>query len=256
MAHPFEVRKEIEIEATPEEVWDAIATGPGLDAWFMGRNEVEPGEGGKVRMTLPSWTLESTITVWDPPRRLVTDTGEGENGRLMVFEYLIEGREGGSTVLRFVHSGFLPGDDWETEYEALRSGDPMYIHKLAQYLKYFRGRTATPIDVYGQEVPDRAEAWARFRSGLGLTDAVSQGERVRLAPEGLPPIEGVADYVSQETLGIRTNDGLYRFIYGLGGTVVLGHHIFAHVDQRTTELAWQAWLDNTFAQHEGSQAPR
>jgi uncharacterized protein YndB with AHSA1/START domain len=247
MAHPFEVRKEIEVDATPEEVWEAISTGPGLDAWFMGRNEVQPGEGGKVRMTLPSWTLESTITVWDPPRRLVTDTGEGEDGRLMVFEYLIEGREGATTIVRFVHSGFLPGDDWETEYEALKSGDPMYIHKLAQYLKYFRGRTATPIDVYGAQVPDRDQAWSRFRSGLGLTGAVSEGDQVLLTPEDLPPLEGVVDYQSQETLGLRTSDGLYRFIYGLGGTVVLGHHIFTDGDQETTERALKAWLDNTFA---------
>jgi uncharacterized protein YndB with AHSA1/START domain len=247
MAQPFEVRKEIETEATPEEVWEAISTGPGLDSWFMGRNEVEPGEGGKLRMTLPAWTLESTVTVWDPPKRLVTDTGEGEDGRLMVFEYLIEGREGGSTILRFVHSGFLPGDDWETEYEALKRGDPMYIQKLAEYLKYFRGRTATPIDVYGAQVPDREQAWARIRSGLGLSGAVADGDKVRLTPDGLPEMDGVVDYLSPETLGVRTSDGLYRFIHGLEGTVVLGHHIFADVDQQATERAWQTWLERTLA---------
>jgi uncharacterized protein YndB with AHSA1/START domain len=247
MAHPFEVRKEIETEATPEEVWEAIATGPGLDAWFMGRNEVEPGEGGKVRMILPAWTLEATVTVWDPPKRLVTDTGKDEDGRLMVFEYLIEGREGGSTILRFVHSGFLPGDDWETEYEALKRGDPMYIQKLAEYLKYFRNRTATPIDVYGPQVPDREQAWARIRSGLGLPSAIADGDQVRLTPDGLPTMEGVVDYVSPETLGVRTSEGLYRFIYGLGGTVVLGHHIYADVDQQATERAWQTWLERTLA---------
>ena len=37
------------VHATPEEVWQAIATGPGIDSWFMGRNEVEPGEGGRPR---------------------------------------------------------------------------------------------------------------------------------------------------------------------------------------------------------------
>jgi uncharacterized protein YndB with AHSA1/START domain len=246
MAHPFKFEKEIELEATPEEVWEAITTGPGLDSWFMGRNEVNPGEGGKVRMTLPAWTLESTVTVWDPPRRFVTETAEGEDGRLMAFEYLIEGREGGTTVLRFVHSGFLPGDDWETEFDALKQGNPMYLHKLAQYLKYFRGRTATPIDAYGPQVADREHAWAVFRGGLGLTGAVDEGDQVRLTPEGLPPIKGVVDYVSPDTLGVRTNDGLFRFIYGLGGTVVLGHHIFADADQNETEQAWQSWLTRLF----------
>ena len=48
-------------------------------------------------------------------------------------------------------------------------------------------------------------------SGLGLAPSVTQGDRVRLTPEGLPPIEGVADYVAATFLGVRTEDALYRF---------------------------------------------
>jgi hypothetical protein len=55
------------------------------------------------------------------------------------------------------------------------------------------------------------------------------------------------DFASPETLGVRTSDGLYRFIHGLGGTVVLGHHIFSDVDQQETERAWQSWLTRLFA---------
>jgi hypothetical protein len=29
MTHPFEVRGEITVDATPDQVWDAIASGPG-----------------------------------------------------------------------------------------------------------------------------------------------------------------------------------------------------------------------------------
>jgi uncharacterized protein YndB with AHSA1/START domain len=245
MARPFEVRKEIELDATPEEVWEAIATGPGIDAWFMGTNEVEPREGGVARMTLPGWTSESTVKVWDPPNRFVTETARGEDGRFMAFEYLIEGRGGGSTVLRFVHSGFLPDDEWEAEYEALKTGDPAYLQKLAEYLKYFRGRTAVPVSAYGPQV-DKERAWAVFRDALGLTGEVAEGDRVRSTPEGLPPIEGVVDYVSPDFLGVRTSDGLYRFIHGMG-TVVVGHHIFSDVDQQATERAWQSWIERAFA---------
>jgi uncharacterized protein YndB with AHSA1/START domain len=248
MAHPFEVRKEIEVDGTPEEVWEAVTTGPGLDSWFMGSNEIEPREGGTARMVLPAWTLESTVKVWDPPNRFVTETTEDEDGRLMTFEYIIEGHGGGKTVLRFVHSGFLAGDDWEDEYDALKRGDPMYIHKLAQYLKYFRGRTAKPIDVYGPLVTDPDEAWAGLRRGLGLTRPVAEGDQVRLTPEGLAPIEGVVDFVSPETLGVRSGDGLYRFIHGLGGIVVLGHHIFSDdADQEEAQRDWQSWLSRIFA---------
>jgi uncharacterized protein YndB with AHSA1/START domain len=246
MAHPFEVRKEIEVDATPEEIWEAIATGPGIDSWFMGTNEVEPREGGTVRTKLPAWTMEATVRVWDPPRRLRTETGESEDGRSMAFEYLIEGRGGGSTVIRFVHSGFLAGDDWETEYEALKRGDPMYILKLAEYLTYFRGRIGKPVSAYGPQV-DAERAWTVFKGALGLAGEVAEGDRVLATPEGLPPIQGVVDYVSPETLGVRASDGLYRFIHGFNGTVVLGHHIFSDVDQQATERAWQTWVDRAFA---------
>jgi hypothetical protein len=68
---------------------------------------------------------------------------------------------------------------------------------------------------------------------------------VRLTPEGLAPIEGVVDYVSPVALGVRTGDGLYRF-FGRGGTVGVGHHIFADVDQQQAERSWQAWLTRLF----------
>ena len=46
MPRDFEIADEITLAATPEQVWDAIATGPGVDSWFMGRTELEPGHGG------------------------------------------------------------------------------------------------------------------------------------------------------------------------------------------------------------------
>jgi uncharacterized protein YndB with AHSA1/START domain len=247
MAHGFEIEDRIEVKATPEQVWDAIATGPGLDSWFMGRNEVEPRQGGTVRITHPGWTLESTVTAWDPPKRFAHRSPEGEDGTLHQFEYVIEGRQGGSTGVRWVHSGFL-GDDWEAEYEGMSEGDPMYFNKLAQYLTYFRGRTATPIDAYGPQVTDRKGAFDVFSDGLGLTGPVSLGDEVRLTPDGLPLLEGVVDYLSPSFLGVRTNDGLYRFIHGFDGSVVIGHHVFSgDIDQHEAEQAWQSWLTRTFA---------
>jgi uncharacterized protein YndB with AHSA1/START domain len=245
MARPFEVRTEIETEATPEQAWDAITTGPGMDGWFMGRNEVEPRMGGAARTTIPGFTMESTVTGWDRPRRFVIESARAEDGRSMAFEYLIEGR-GGKTVVRLVHSGFLPDDDWEQEFEALKIGDPAYLQKLGQYLKYFRGRTATPISAYGPQV-ERDRAWTVFKKALGLTGDAVEGTRVQSSLEGLPPIDGVVDYVSPDFLGVRTSDALYRFIHGLGGTVVLGHHIFSNVDQKATEQAWQTWVNQAFA---------
>ncbi len=247
MTHPFEVTGDVALDATPDEVWKAIATGPGIDTWLMGRNEVEPREGGKTRMTMGDMTQEGTVTAWDPGNRFASRGAEGPDGSIHAFEYLIEGREGGGTVLRFVHSGFM-GDDWEAEYEALQKGWAMYLDKLGEYFTFFRGRKATPITAMVPPKEDEGDVMQRLRQGLGLSGTPAAGDRVRLTRENLPPIEGVVDYVKGDFLGVRTDDAIYRFIRGYAGGAVLGHHLFAEgVDQQATEQAWQDWLTKLFA---------
>jgi uncharacterized protein YndB with AHSA1/START domain len=250
--HEFEIREEVTVDATPEQVWEAIATGPGIDAWFMGRNEVEPREGGTVRMTLGPYAEEATVTAWEPPRRFAYRGGEGEDGSFMAFEYLIEGRQGGGTVVRLVQSGVLGGDDWEAEYDALRKGWPMYLRTLAQYLAHFPGRTATPVSAQGPMQADQDRVWEALKRGLGLTGTVTEGDQARFTLDGTEH-QGVVDAVHHASsadeptfLGVRTADGLYRFL-GRGGTVGVGHHIFAEVDQQQAERSWQAWLARLFA---------
>ena len=87
---------------------------------------------------------ESTITAWDPPHHFVDEGTPGPDGVVHAMEFTLEGRSGTTTV-RFVHSGFL-GDDWESEYDALAEGDPMYIHQLAEYVRFFRGRPVTIVE--------------------------------------------------------------------------------------------------------------
>jgi uncharacterized protein YndB with AHSA1/START domain len=246
MPHEFELRKQVTLEATPEQVWEAIATGPGIDSWFMGRNEIEPREGGAARQYFGDFPVEATVTAWEPSRRFGFRSNDNPDGSFMAFEYLIEGRDHGSTVLRLVQSGIL-GDDWETEYDALSQGWDMYLHTLGQYLTYFPGRFAVVVFAARPHGGGGEPVWSVLQRGLGLTGPVSQGDRVRLTPEGFDPIDGVADYVRPGFLGVRNNDGLYRFAQGMHDTLVVGHHIFAEVDPKKTEHAWQEWLTTLFA---------
>jgi uncharacterized protein YndB with AHSA1/START domain len=240
MPHEFELRKEIILEATPEQVWEAIATGPGLDGWFMGRNQVEPREGGRSSMTVGDHTEEATVTAWEPPRRFAYRAGTPDG--FMAFEWLVEGRDDGTCVLRLVQSGVL-GDDWEGEYDALDRGWGMYLHQLAQYLRHFRGRPATPVTLMGPGPGDADQLWPRLWRGLGLAGKPAEGDRVRLTPEGLDPVEGVVDYLSPDILGVRADDGLYRFICGFEGSVGVGHHLYGDdVDPGQAEATWRAWL--------------
>jgi uncharacterized protein YndB with AHSA1/START domain len=248
MAHPFELTHEIEVPATPEEVWEAITTGPAVDSWFMGVNEIEPREGGVAKTTMREGTEEATITAWEPPTRFASRTPEGADGAVHAFEYLVEGRDEKSTVVRWVHSGFL-GENWEKEYEGLSEGDPMYFDKLRVYLTHFRGLTATPVSVFGPVVPDRDEAWGKLHRALGLQDAPKLGDRVRLTPEGLPQLDGEVDWRSRDFLGVRTGDGIYRFMHisVFGGPTGVGHHLFQDgLDRAGIERAWGDWLNRTF----------
>jgi uncharacterized protein YndB with AHSA1/START domain len=240
MSHEFELTHDINLDATPEQVWAAIATGPGIDSWFMGRNEVEPREGGSATMSMPGFTSESTVTAWEPGRHFAYRSPTEEDGSFMAFEYLIEGRDGGSTALRLVHSGILTGD-WETEYDALRKGNPLYLRTLAQYLKHFPGRTAVPVTVFGPQQADQDKVWAAVTNAVGLTKDVSEGDEVHFTVGG-QQVDGVVDTVLEPSfLGLRTDDALLRFV-GRGGVVLTGHHIFAGVSQATVEQTWSEWL--------------
>jgi uncharacterized protein YndB with AHSA1/START domain len=235
MARELELRKEVALEATPEQVWEAIATGPGLAAWFMPM-EFDPDS--------------AMVMAWEPGKRLAVQTPQAEDGSTHAFEYLIEGREGGTAVLRFVHSGFL-GDDWSSEYESMTSkGWDMYLHTLAQYLRYFPGRRATYIGAEGPPSSAQETGWPAVLRALGLTGSVQPGDRVRLTPDGPALIGGVVDYLTPNFLGVRTSDALYRF-HGrvpLGMSVAVGHHLYTdEVDGEEAAKKWQSWLDGVFA---------
>ena len=253
MPPEFELRKEITLDATPEEVWEAIATGPGIDAWFMGRNRVEPREGGRTSMTIGEQTEEATVTAWEPPHRFAYRGGSPDGSVFMAFEWLVEGRDDGTCVLRLVQSGIM-GDDWVTEYDALAKGWDMYLHQLGQYLRFFRGRTATPITLWGRGPADAATMWTGLRRGLGLAGPPAEGDRLRLTPDGPGPVDGAVDYLSPDILGVRSGDGLYRFMRGSDGSTAIGHHLFADdLDAKEVELAWRAWLDRLFPAAPGDE---
>jgi uncharacterized protein YndB with AHSA1/START domain len=240
MTHPFEIELETVLPAGPEEVWEAIATGPGIDSWFMGRNEVDPREGGICTMETGGHREEAVITAYEPGKRLATRTATAADGRFMAFEYLIEGRDGGSTVLRVVHSGML-GDDWEDEYDALRRGWPFHLHTLREYLTHFSGRTGVPVFALAPSGTRSAqEVRAALAGRLSLPVPVVVGARAHAEPAGLPPLDGEVVWADDERFEVRTADGIHGFHHG-AGMVLMFHHLFGP-DADGAEAAWQRWL--------------
>jgi uncharacterized protein YndB with AHSA1/START domain len=253
MGHEFRLDQQIEIEATPEQVWAAIATGPGVDSWFMGRSEIEPGEGGSTRLTMLGQIETATITAWQPGERFAHRGPAGPDGTFMALEYLIEARAGASTVLRIVQSGVL-GDNWDAEYEAMQAGWPMYLETLVAYLTHFADRTATPVTAILPGAGDGSHVFAELCRQFGLSAPAAVGQPARLETGPMETaqlaVRGVVDCASEpHYLGVRTPDALYRFIHSgseRGNAVVIGHHIFADIDRAATEQAWQSWLTHVF----------
>jgi hypothetical protein len=167
---------------------------------------------------------------------------EAPDGRFMAFEYLIEGRGGDTTVLRVVQSGML-GDDWETEFEAMKAGWPIYLETLKQYVTYFTGRTPSVTTVFRPGAGGPDAVWKIVTESLGVTPDLAEGDAVRL-PDGSA---GVVFYANLPVnLGVRTDEGLYRFIHSgtaRGDVLVLGHQNFAGRDEQP---AWEAWTAERF----------
>jgi hypothetical protein len=168
---------------------------------------------------------------------------------MMAFEYIVEGRDGGGTILRLVHSGFL-GDDWETEYDALSVGDRVYLRKLGVYLARFGGRTATYAAMsHGPKVPDAQLMWSALGAALGLAGAPAEGDRVRISLDGAGQAEGVVEFTAHDTfVCVTVADAMYLFVHGFDGTTVVEYHGFGAESQgKAAHAAWDAWLASTFA---------
>jgi hypothetical protein len=230
MGKQFEIRREVELPATPEEVWEAVATGPGTASWLFPE---EPG---------PNDLVES-----DRPHRYAVRT-EGEGGYFNAIEFVIEAREGGTAVLRYVHSGVFEDEGWDDQFDAVDGHTEFYLHTLGQYLEHFAPKTASyigggPGGLQGPEASMTPDAFEKLKRELG---ASSEGDRVSLPNGGG---DGVVDYATDKFLGVRTGDALYRFFgrNAFGGPVGMSIHHFGDIDVDAASRDWSEWLNGVYS---------
>jgi hypothetical protein len=218
VSRPFEIRREVVLPASPEEVWRAIATPEGQAGWFM--TGPDPEEAGAE--------IDE-----DAPRRLEQRFGT------QAIEYVLEAASGGTTVLRFVHSG-MAEDDWGDEFETMTGfGWDLYLFTLGEYLRHFPGRPAVYVEA---DAPNSPDAWKRILAALGDP---AEGDTVEVLGES-----GVVDKRTEHYLGIRTADALIRFHERslIGMPVAVGHHDYAPgVDVAAKTAEWTRWFADTVA---------
>jgi uncharacterized protein YndB with AHSA1/START domain len=158
----------IDIDASPETVWNALTDAQELTRWFPLEARVVPGAGGSMFWGWgDSWSGQSQIEVWEPHRRLkLIETRQGfdadgkplaepDQTRQLAVEVTLESHAG-KTRVRLVHSGFGEGANWDDELDGVSTGWQFELRGLRLYLERHRGR-------------DRYHGWARSSSDLPVS---------------------------------------------------------------------------------------
>ncbi len=188
---------EVEVPGTPEEVWKAIATGPGVSSWFVPTRSDEAAGGTIVSTFGPGMDSVAKVTAWDPPRRFAAESeGLGPNAPPMATEWTVEARSGGTCVVRVVHSLFAATDDWDDQLTGMESGWPAFFRILRLYLSRFRGQPCSIVQLAALSSGPVAERWDTLTSAMGVRGAAA-GQPAAKNPD-LPPLAGVVEGASHE----------------------------------------------------------
>jgi len=250
------VHAEIEVPGSPEEVWHAIATGPGITAWFV-PTDCDEREGGSITQHHGPGTgmqVDAEITGWDPPRRLAYETDwapdEGVEPSRVATEFLVEARSGGTCVVRVVNSGFGSGEEWDQALESTRAGWVPALESLRLYLEHFGGQVASSILVGGPVPGSRPEAWTAMLGALGMPEPAA-GAHVATSAEGAPDIAGTVEFARQGQMIVRLErpcpglgmvgaGGPGRTAYGFMRAQLFGDG--APAVARREQGVWEEWL--------------
>jgi uncharacterized protein YndB with AHSA1/START domain len=251
------VQVEVEVPGTPEEVWQAIATGPGISSWFV-PTEFEERDGKPVAVKLdfgPGMESRSEVTAWDPPRKFAAK-GEGWGGSPPIAdEWSVEARAGGICVVRVVHSLFASTDDWDNQLEGTESGWPGFFRILKIYLTHFRGQRSALMQWMAPAAGTEAEAWETLTAALGLK-GVSPGQRCTV-PAGVPALGGVLEHASQMPFNAllrldKPGPGTAALgTVSFGGATMVTLSFYLYGDQAAGTVAhqtplWEAWIQEHF----------
>ncbi len=251
MSDDRSIELEVEVPGSPEEVWQAIATGPGISSWYV-PHTVEEQEGGAAVARFgpgPEMEVGGRVAAWDPPHRIVFDGGEGVDG--LAFEWLVEARDGGSCVVRLVNTGFGSGDDWDAQYDGMNEGWPMFLRNLQLHLEHFAGQGATPALPSGVWAGHRDESWRTLTEALGLPSAPGIGRRIEVSGADTPTLAGtVVDttphrisllvdqpaagtgFLAVEGTGEHMSISIWLYLYGADGAAAV----------ERDEPRWSDWL--------------
>jgi hypothetical protein len=248
------VTVEVEVPGAPEEVWQAIATGPGVSAWFVPTQIEAKEDGTPVRIVChfgPSLESIAHFTFWGPPRRFTTES-RNPIAPPLTAEWSVEAKAVGTCAVRVVHSLVANTDDWDAPLLSVEASWPGWLRVLRLYLTHFAGQRAASFQTMDPPQP-KAEAWKALLGSLGLA-GVTAGQRWATG-EGAPPLAGVVEEVSEGQrryqllrLDEPTPGIVFLAAYPMGAGVCLATSVYLYGHGAETAAArleplWQAWME-------------
>lgn len=242
---------EIEIDAPADEVWWALTTPEGIRSWFVTLAEVEPGEGGKIRLVWEEMGgMEGTasIAAWEPGRRLLLRRGGEGQGPVILEEWTIETLEGGRSRLRLVQSGIPDDRSWDGFYDSTDRGWRLYLDLLAHALGYHDRPDRRAVTLFEKVPGDGGDVWPRVvgEPGLGVDGELRTGETVRVrTPDGELDAE-VLDVLPGEILVLRLpqrGDRTIAFlIHGGGEESMYWAQVSGYGEDEPDAGAYEPWF--------------
>jgi len=254
------IQVEVEVPGTPEEVWQAIASGPGVSAWFV-PTRVETGKDGTPSQMIhsfgPGMDSAAAVKVWEPPHRFTAESeGFGPDAPAMATEWSVEAKAGGVCIVRVVHSLFASTDDWDGQLEDMESGWPAFFVILKQYLSQFKGQASSAFNPMAFTPGSVSSAWSRLLAPMGLEHA-AQGQEWRSAA-GVPPLSGkviLARGGDHPNVLVQLHGpapgALLLTACAMGEQSMLSMGFYFYGDSAAgtvsrDEPLWQAWMKETF----------
>lgn len=253
------VEMELELPGTPEQIWQAVATGPGYTAWFV-PTDLEERVGGTITFHLfGDMTSSGQVTEWQPPHRFgYEEANWSGEAPPVATEIVIEARAGGTCTMRMVHSLFTERDDWDSELEGFENGWPGFFVILRIYLQNFAGKNAASLHPRGSFSGSLDAAAEKLHKLLNLSGA-KLGDRHDTAGSGAPRLSGTIAHVGQKpsirelTLKLdHPSDGVAVVgAYEWGGQGHIAVYVIFYGDDAEAVVerekpGWTAWMQRHF----------
>ena len=251
----------VDLPGTVEEVWEAVASAPGITAWSL-PTELELGfDDAPTRLIThlgATRTTSADVKEWEPPRRFLTVTEDLAPGcPCMITEWTVQPQAllGCQVTVSHLLETSLP--DWDDLLLQAEEGWHSFFRVLEVYLAHFPGKKGCGFAVVAYTSVSPARIWETLAEPLGLVGP-DRGERFRSEADA-PLLAGIVE--SRPTAShfealLRLSDPAHgiaqlRAVPKPSGTQMLAR-FYLYGEQAPPvasreEPRWQAWLSELLA---------